>query len=260
MTDTQTFDRSTSMLQSWSPQLYDSNARFVGDLAGRALELLAVRPGERILDIGCGDGYLTQRILGMGAEVVGLDFSPELVGAARARGIDARLGNAEELVFDNEFDGVFSNAAMHWMRRADGVVRGVMRALRPGGRFVGEFAGARNARLIRAAVHDALDARGIDSAEVDPWYLPEADEYRAVLEAGGFHVASLELFERPVVIDYPISGWIQTFGSPYLTVLAPQDRAPFLAEVTEVLGPQLRGADGRWTVDYTRLRFRAEKQ
>lgn len=254
------FTRSTSKLQAWSPQLYASNARFVGDLANKALDLLAVKPGDRILDIGCGDGYLTERIVALGAQVVGLDFSEELARAARERGLDVRLGNAEALDFDNEFDGVFSNAAMHWMRRADLVVAGVKRALRPGGRFVGEFAGARNARIIRGAVHEALARRGFDPAEVDPWYLPEEDEYRQVLEAGGLHVASIELFDRPVVIDYPIAGWIQTFGSPYLTVLKAEDRQPFLDEVTAELKPHLLGADGRWTVDYTRLRFRAEKR
>jgi trans-aconitate methyltransferase len=253
------FERSTSKLQSWSPQLYASNARFVSDLAQAAVDLLAVKPGDRILDIGCGDGYLTEKLASLGATVVGLDFSPELVGAARQRGLEVRHGNAEELDFNAEFDGVFSNAAMHWMRRADAVAAGVMRALVPGGRFVGEFAGAGNARIIRAAVHDALARRGFDPNEVDPWYLPEEDEYRAVLEAVGFRVTSIALFDRPVMIDYPIGSWIRTFGSPYLTVLPEETRSEFLSEVTVALRPHLQGADGRWTVDYTRLRFRAEK-
>jgi trans-aconitate methyltransferase len=254
-----TFARSTSKIQSWSPARYQANARFVSDLASAAVDLLAIRPGERILDLGCGDGYLTEKLAGLGARVVGVDFSPDLVAAARGRGLDVRLGNGEELAFEEAFDGVFSNAAMHWMRRADAVVAGVRRALVPGGRFVGEFAGADNAAIIREAVHAALDRRGLRSAEIDPWYLPGAEEYRAVLEAGGLVVAALALFPRPVVLDYPIAGWIETFGSPYLMVLPPEERGPFLAEVTEALRPRLLGADGRWTVDYTRLRFRAEK-
>lgn len=252
------FERSTSQLQQWSADLYDTHARFVGDLAANALALLGLQQGERVLDLGCGDGYLTQKLVGLGAEVVGLDYSPELAAAARQRGLDVAVGNAEELPYVNQFDAVFSNAAMHWMRRADRVARGVRRALRPGGRFVGEFAGAGNARLIRAAVHGELTRRGIDAGEVDPWYLPEEDEYRAVLEDAGFEVSSLRLFDRPVVIDYPIGGWIRTFGSPYLTVLPKEDREDFLQCVTAALRSDLLGADGRWTVDYTRLRFRAE--
>lgn len=253
------FERGTSKRQKWSPQLYESNARFVGDLAARAVELLNPRPGERIIDIGCGDGYLTEKIASTGALMTGVDYSPELVAVAQARGLDVRVGNAEELDFFQEFDGAFSNAAMHWMRRADAVVRGVEKALKPGGRFVGEFAGARNAYYIRQAVHDALTRRGFDAAEIDPWYLPDAYEYRDVLEGGGFIVSHIELFDRPVVVDYPVRDWIRTFGSPYLTVLDEQQRDPLLDEVTRQLAPRLLGKDGRWTIDYTRLRFRAEK-
>lgn len=253
------FERGTSQRQKWSTTLYESNARFVGDLAARAVELLNPRSGERILDIGCGDGYLTEKIAATGATMSGVDYSPELVAVAQARGLDVRVGNAEEIEFFQEFDGAFSNAAMHWMRRADAVVRGVARALKPSGRFVGEFAGARNAYYIRQAVHEALTRRGFDAEEIDPWYLPEAGEYREVLEGGGLTVSHIELFDRPVVIDYPVRDWIRTFGSPYLTVLDEKERDPLLDEVTRQLAPRLLGKDGRWTIDYTRLRFRAEK-
>lgn len=249
----------TSELQRWSARLYADNARFVGDLAADAIRLLDPRPGERILDLGCGDGYLTERLAATGAQVEGVDYSPDLVEAARERGLDVHLGNAERLDFHSRFDAAFSNAAMHWMRDAAGVASGVARALRPGGRFVGEFAGARNAEIIRREVHAALGRRGFDPAEIDPWYLPTAEQYRQVLEGAGFRVAHIALFDRPVVIDYPIADWIRTFGSPYLTVLPDEPaRAAMLDEITEDLRPSLLGEDGRWTVDYTRLRFRAE--
>jgi trans-aconitate methyltransferase len=255
----QTFERGTSELQKWSATMYDSHARFVGDLAKPAVDLLDPKPGERILDIGCGDGYLMQKIASSGAIMTGVDYSPELVAAAQARGLDVQHGNGEAIDFENTFDGAFSNAALHWMRRADLVAAGVARALKSGGRFVGEFAGARNAFLIRTAVHAALAHRGLDADEVDPWYLPTDSQYRTVLEKAGLRVTHISLFDRPVVIDYPVADWIRTFGSPYLTVLKTEDRAPFLEEVTRDLAPHLLGPDGRWTVDYTRLRFRAEK-
>jgi trans-aconitate methyltransferase len=253
------FERGTSELQKWSASMYDSNARFVGDLAKAAVDLLNPQLGERILDIGCGDGYLMQKIASQGAVVTGVDYSPELVAAAQARGLDVQHGNAEAIDFENVFDGAFSNAALHWMRRADLVAQNVKRALKHGGRFVGEFAGARNALLIRQAVHAALERRGMNPEEIDPWYLPTAEQYRAVLEGAGLRVTHITLFDRPVVIDYPVAEWIRTFGSPYLTVLEDHARAEFLEEVTRDLRHHLLGADGLWTVDYTRLRFRAEK-
>ncbi|WPN58750.1 class I SAM-dependent methyltransferase [Pseudomonas sp. P9_31] len=254
------FFRPTSELQQWDASQYENNAHFVAHLADGAVELLALKAGDRVLDIGCGDGYLSEQLARQGAEVVGFDYSPELVEAARSRGLDVRLGNAEELFFHQEFDAVFSNAAIHWMRRADQVAYGAFMALKPGGRFIGEFAGAENALLIRRAIHGALERRSVDAQDIDPWYLPTAGEYQQVLENAGFHVSFISWFERPVVLDYPIAEWIQTFGTPYLAALPLEARAGFLEEVTEELVNDLLDSDGRWTVDYTCLRFRAEKK
>jgi trans-aconitate methyltransferase len=252
--------RASSPQQKWSARLYATNARFVSDLAVEVVELLQPCSGERILDIGCGDGYLTQKLAATGAKLVGYDYSAELAEAARARGLEVYVGNAEIMEFHNEFNAVFSNAALHWMLRAESLVSNVVHALKPGGRFVGEFAGARNAHHIRHAVHNALTKRGIDPADVDPWYLPTAEEYKQILENAGLHVAFIQLFDRPVTIDYPIGDWIKTFGSPYLTVLKDENaESEFLEEVTQNLTSCLLGADGRWVVDYTRLRFRADK-
>lgn len=248
----------TSELQRWDADRYEARARFVGALAEDAVALLAPRPGERILDIGCGDGHLSVRLEQDGATVVGVDYSPELVAAARARGLTVHHANAEHLAFVAEFDAAFSNAALHWMRDARGLVQGVARALKPGGRFVGEFAGAGNAAIVRREVHGALARRGIDPDTVDPWYLPTAEEYRGLLEAAGFVVTDIVLFDRPVLIDYPVAQWIRTFGSPYLTVLPDEPaKDALLDEVTQALAEELLDADGRWTIDYTRLRFRA---
>lgn len=250
---------STSKIQRWSPELYDTKAKFVGDLANHAVNMLAIKHGERILDLGCGDGYLSLKLQAKGATIVGVDFSPELVTAARERGIDARHYNGEELDFVDEFDGAFSNAAMHWMKRADAVATGVYRALKRGGRFVGEFAGKDNAKIIRTSVHAALDRRGFESGKIDPWYLPDDAEYRRVLEAAGFKVTEIELFDRPVQIDYHVKDWIRTFGSPYLSLLSDTQKEDLLEEVSEDISSELRDAEGRWTIDYTRLRFLAVK-
>ncbi len=121
------------MQQTWDASLYAGNGRFVALLAGSLVEALQPQAGERILDLGCGDGFLTRQIAESGATMVGVDSSPQMIAAAKERGVDARYASGEALPFEREFDAVFSNAALHWMSDQDAVLEGVYRALRPGG-------------------------------------------------------------------------------------------------------------------------------
>jgi trans-aconitate methyltransferase len=243
--------------QSWDPERYARNAGFVAELGLPLVELLAPKPGERILDLGCGDGVLSQRLVDLGAEVVAVDSSSEQVTAARARGLDARVLDAQALTFDHEFDAVFSNAALHWMRRPDAVIAGVRRALLPGGRFVGEFGGGDNVGRVKRALIAALDRRGLDGTAAVPWYFPDSADYRARLEAGGFRVDTLALIERPTPLPGSLLDWLDTFAESFVGRLPARERAAFKAEVAEALAPALRNPDGSWWVDYVRLRFAA---
>lgn len=159
-------------MQHWNPEQYAENARFVYDLGIPVVELLSPQLGERILDLGCGDGALTVKLLKLGCEVVGVDSSPEMVAAARALGLDARIMSGQTLQFDNEFDAVFSNAALHWMKEPETVIDGVWRALKPNGRFVGEFGGYGNVSAIVTAIESALTSRGL--AVPSPWFFPSS--------------------------------------------------------------------------------------
>jgi SAM-dependent methyltransferase len=161
-----------SARQSWQAGRYATHARFVADLGAPVLDLLAPRAGERILDLGCGDGALTEKLAALGCSIVGVDAAPDMIAAARARGLDARVMDGESLGFEDEFDAVFSNAALHWMRRPADVIAGVRRALRPGGRFVGEFGGHTNVAAIIVALTAVLDRRGADGTAAIPWYFP----------------------------------------------------------------------------------------
>ncbi len=239
--------------QRWDPKTYAANARFVAELGQPVVELLAPRPGERILDLGCGDGALTQRLAALGCAVVGVDASPEQIEAARARGLDVRVIDAHRLSFEGEFDAVFSNAALHWMGEPDRVIAGVKRALRAGGRFVGEMGGAGNIACIVEALSAALRRRGL--APELPWYFPGAQEYRAKLEAAGFAVTEIALFPRPTPLPGDIAQWLETFAGASLARLAREERPVFLAELREALRAHLARPDGGWTVDYVRLRF-----
>jgi trans-aconitate methyltransferase len=246
--------------QTWDPERYARNARFVSDLGTPVVELLAPKPGERILDLGCGDGALTEKLVAMGCRVVGVDGSPEQIEAARRRGLDARVANGEELDFDGEFDAVFSNAALHWMKRADAVIEGVRRALVPGGRFVAECGGHGCVATIVAALHAALARRGIDGQSVNPWYFPALEDYRARLESHAFGIVSIQLIPRPTPLPSDITGWLDTFAQSFSAALPEGQRPAFIDEVRESLRPALCDAEGKWTADYVRLRFAADRR
>lgn len=244
--------------QHWTPQGYTTHASFVPELGRPLLDWLAPRPGERILDIGCGNGVLTAELVARGARVVGVDASQEMVAAALARGLDARVVDAYDLPFTGEFDAAFSNAALHWMRRdPDAVLRGVRRSLLSHGRFVGEFGGAGNIREIQVALHDALRDRGVDPETVDPWFFPTVEEYRGRLGATGFSVERIETFPRPTPLPTGMDGWLDTFGGAFLSALPAEERAGARAEIIERLRPTLCDRQGAWTAPYVRLKFLA---
>jgi SAM-dependent methyltransferase len=238
------------MSQTWSPASYQQNAAFVPALGAPLLVQLAAQPGERILDLGCGDGTLTEQIAAAGASVVGIDSSPEMVAGTASRGLDARVIDATKLPFDGEFDAVFSNAVLHWIADADAVLGGVFRALKPGGRFIGEFGGHTNIAAVFAR-------NGLPYTR--HWYYPSDEEYRERLEANRFVVEEIRLFPRPTPLPTGMSGWLRTFAQSQLNSVPAEDRARIEQEIVDLLKPSLCDQRGHWTADYVRLQFVARK-
>lgn len=243
--------------QRWESGEYQHHAGFVPVLGGPVLDLLDPKIGEHILDLGCGDGALTEQLAARGARVVGIDASPDFITSARARGLDARLGDGQALSFIGDFDAVFSNAALHWMLAPDATILGVARSLKPGGRFVAECGGYGNVSRIRDALHQVLRDRGLDPVKLDPWYFPTPEEYQARLEAAGFQVDSIALIPRPTPLPTDMAGWLTTFAQSFLRAVPEEDRLSAIAATLELLRPYLQDRDGNWTADYVRLRFKA---
>jgi trans-aconitate methyltransferase len=244
--------------QNWSAESYARNARFVSELGEPVVDWLDPKPGERVLDVGCGEGALTASIVARGADVVGIDSASSLIEAARARGLDARVVDAYAMPFREEFDAAFSNAALHWMREPDLVLACIQRALKPRGRFAGEMGAQGNVAAISTAILAVLRAHGIDGESRWPWYFPTPAEYAERLEARGFVVQRMELIPRPTPLPTGMRGWLDTFANPFLAGVSDDERNAILDEATSLLAPSLRGRSGAWTADYVRLRFAAQ--
>jgi SAM-dependent methyltransferase len=233
----------------WNAADYARVGGFVAELGGAALDLLDPKPGERILDIGCGEGTLTKKIIGRGATVLGVDNSPEMITAARANGIDAVLLDATDMTFSLEFDAVFSNATLHWVLEKEQVARAIFRALKAGGRFAGEMGGEGNLQKLRDALDEELIIRGVvPPAEASNWYAAP-EEFARVYEAAGFHQLDARLIERPTPIEHGIAEWVTTFRRGWL------DRAGVPEVERAEIGAAVADRVGSNIADYVRLRF-----
>jgi trans-aconitate methyltransferase len=249
------------MNSSWNPVLYDDRAAFVSELASDLVLWLRPRERERILDLGCGTGTLTAQIARQGARVTGVDRSREMIDSAREKyeGVRFDVVDGQELIYSQEFDAVFSNAALHWMPRASDVLAGVERALVPGGRFVAEFGGAGCVQTVVKAVAEILRDWGIDPAPYITWFFPSPGRYAGLVEQSGLVVRELRYFERPT----PVAGkdglatWLALFQATLMTDLG--DRWPELCRKASERCHNALFRDGQWWLDYVRLRIVATK-
>jgi trans-aconitate methyltransferase len=243
----------------WNAGLYDDKHSFVWKMAAGVLDLLEAKAGERILDLGCGTGHLTEKIAATGAKVVGVDRSPEMIQQARATypALEFEVMDAREIAFAEPFDAVFSNATLHWIKEPEQVIVGIAGVLRPGGRLVAEFGGNGNTAQLLAAVERAWGKLGVAGPTPKPWYYPSIAEYAGLLEKHGLEVSYAILFNRPTPLEDGERGlrnWLEMFGGTLFDQLAPAQRAAVEEEARPALW-----RDGQWVMDYRRLRIVAKK-
>ncbi|MGC2661662.1 MAG: methyltransferase domain-containing protein [Bryobacteraceae bacterium] len=247
----------------WDAELYEARHGFVAEMGASLVDLLDPHPGERILDLGCGPGQLTSAIAERGASVIGVDSSPAMIGQARQNfpNLSFVLEDAAAMQFEQPFDAVFSNAALHWMLNAEAVGRAIGRVLRRGGRFVAELGGKGNIKIIIAAIEDTVARYTGGQVPATQTYFPALGEYAALLEACALEVRTAQLFDRPTDLEGPdgMANWIRQFKWYYFEGLPLEQRKQALAETVEELRPALY-RDGRWVADYRRLRIFAVKE
>lgn len=248
----------------WDAGRYRQSFGFIHRLGANLIEQLDPKPGETILDLGCGTGKMAAEIAARGATVIGLDSDPAMIEHAKADhpGVAFICASGEGFRLDRPVDGILSNAALHWMTRPQRVVNAMARALKPGGRLALEMGGHGNVATVVDAIYAALADAGVPAAEWPrPWYFPRVGEYCSRLERGGFEVAEAQLFDRPTPLDDLPDGmadWLRMFMRPFLAPLPPERHAAAIAAVVERTRPKLC-VNGRWVADYRRLRVLARR-
>ena len=252
-----------SNVQQWNANLYDTKHKFVSSLATETVELLLPKVGERILDIGCGTGHLTKNIANCGAEVLGVDSAETMILQARQNYPDLQFAvmDAINLEFTGEFDAVFSNAVLHWIKQPEKVIAGVWKSLKPGGRFVAEFGGKGNIDLIQTALERAICQENSAFEKVSNHnYFPSIAEYSSLSEKQGFELTFATLFDRLTPLDGEsgMVNWLKMFRNSVLAAFSEDTQAKILANVEEQLRPTLY-KNGIWFADYRRLRIVAIK-
>lgn len=247
----------------WDSNLYQDKHAFVWQYGEDLLKLLNPKPGESILDLGCGTGQLTEKIALAGAEVIGIDSAPAMIEKARQNYPHLRfqLADARNFQVKQPLDAVFSNATLHWVKEADAAIASIHQALKSGGRFVAEFGGKGNIQAIIKALYSALAAFNIPTKALNPWYFPSIGEYATLLENQGFDVTYAILFDRPTALTEKEAGmanWIQMFAGNFFVELSTEQQTQVIRAIEQYLKPTLYH-EGTWTADYRRIRIVAFK-
>lgn len=251
------------MKTTWNANLYDQKHDFVSKFGGSLVDILAPKEGERILDVGCGTGDLAHEISSHGAIVIGTDASSTMIMAAQQKYpmIDFMTQDAKAMHFTNEFDAVFSNAALHWMKQQPEVIQNIYYALKPNGRFVAEMGGHGNIASIVGALKQSMLTLNFTYHEEDfPWYFPTAEEYQKHLENAGFQVETILLYERPTPLQGKdgLRNWLEMFSFNILQHYSEDEKEQIYATCEALLKPNYY-RNHEWIADYWRLRFVAFK-
>ncbi|HZG14517.1 MAG TPA: methyltransferase domain-containing protein [Candidatus Bathyarchaeia archaeon] len=247
----------------WDATTYDNKLSFVSELGKNILELLNVQKGEKVLDLGCGTGDLAHSIHDHGAIVSGIDFSEAMIQQARQKypALSFDVADAQTYRTSEQYDAVFSNAALHWMKQPEKAIETTWLALRAGGRFVAEFGGKGNIQSVYQAIVHYFARRGMDAAARNPWFFPTIGEYGHLLEQQGFRITYARHFDRPILLaggEQSIIHWLNIFAAPFFTDWSDQDKSQAMEEIAADLETSLY-KDGQWIVDYSRIQIIAYK-
>jgi trans-aconitate methyltransferase len=258
----------------WDAEQYARNSAVQLHWARELIGKLGLTGDERVLDIGCGDGKVTAELARRvpRGEVVGVDSSPAMIEKARSTfpassvpGLSFAVMDARTLSFENTFDVAFSNAALHWIKGHDDLLRLVARSLKPGGRLLFQMGGRGNGEEIFALAAEIIQRdswRSFFQGFEFPWAFYGAEEYAQWLGEAGFSVRRAELIPRDMRQKgrEGLLGWVRTTWMPYTERLPAQLRERFLEEAADrYLAAHPLSPQGEAVVRMVRLEVEAAK-
>ena len=249
---------------AWNANLYNEKHDFVAKYGEDVLEWLAPQKDERILDVGCGTGTLTNKLYESGAIVTGIDTSAEMIAKAKSSypNIEFFVKDAKDFYFNEPFDAVFSNATLHWIYEQEKALKCVYNCLKSEGRFVFEMGGKYNIESIHTAVKKAITEAGFKNnipSQIN--YFPSPAEQCVLLENVGFTVSKMAYFKRPTELkgNDGMKNWIVQFCALFFTNIHADEVDTIINRAVDILR-STNYKNGIWYADYVRLRVKAIKE
>lgn len=248
----------------WNTNLYDQQHSFVSKYGKNLIELLEPTAGEKILDLGCGTGDLAQQLDELRVDVIGVDRSEKMIDQAKTKypSIEFSVQDARSLEFQQEFDAIFSNATLHWIKPPSQALQCLYNSLKKGGRFVAEFGGKGNVQTITNAIIQQIEEAGFEfQAEHNPWFFPSISEYSTLMETVGFRVTYAQHFDRPTKLEGEngLKNWIHMFANQLFEGIPVDKKAEMITKV-EMQLKELLFKDDHWIADYKRIRVVGVKE
>ena len=248
------------MSMKWDAKGYTQNFKFVHQYGEEVLNLLEIKEGMRVLDLGCGNGALTKKLALLGAEIIGMDASEDMLEVARVNYPELTFiqGDATSFTLDKPVDVIFSNAVFHWIENQEALLENVANALNVSGYLVCEFGGYGNGETIHSSLAKAFEKRGLKYKR--NFYFPTIGEYSPILEKYNLKVTYATLFERKTALvgEDGMMDWIKMFVTQPFQTIESELAEEIRKEAVQDLRPKLY-EDGVWYADYVRIRIKAQK-
>lgn len=246
----------------WNSTLYDNKHSYVAEYGKSMIDLINVEKNQKILDLGCGTGVLTNELAKKGATVIGTDLSEDMIEQANANypSMNFQVEDAINLPFENVFDTVFSNAVFHWIPNQEKLLHSVYTSLKENGILICEFGAKNNINQIITAIEKITGQMGYSYHSL--FYFPSKAEYKLLLEQAGFEVKHIMEYNRPTPLadgEKGLRNWINQFFAGDLVIFSEEQKEKIFCE-TEKLCKNNLWKEGKWVADYRRIQVVAIKK